>query len=245
MEKRWKKTISDFLGKTVHVVVDRPIGYQHKGITYPIHYGYIPGALAGDGEEQDAYILGVDKPVDAFEGRVIAVICREDDCEDKLVVAPEGVLYHQAQIAQAVAFQEQYFQSHIVSCLEQSCGVLAYRITDHVKKFLLVFETFSQCWSIPKGHMEAGETEVETALRELYEETGLTAKLDTTRSACIEYPISEVARKRVVFYSGKAEGIPRVREGEIDRYQWVTTEQLKEHLFPDTYRACLALLDDK
>ena len=60
MEKRWKKTISDFLGKTVHVVVDRPIGYQHKGITYPIHYGYIPGALADDGEEQDAYILGVD-----------------------------------------------------------------------------------------------------------------------------------------------------------------------------------------
>ena len=81
---------------------------------------------------------------------------------------------------------------------------------------MLVFETFSKCWSLPKGHIEAGETDVQTALRELYEETGLTAKLDTSRCASITYPISNYARKEVVFYLGEVVGTPKVREGEID-----------------------------
>ncbi len=108
-----KQRIRDYMGKIVHVVVDRPIGYRHGEITYPINYGYIPGLMAGDGEEQDAYILGVDEPLVEFDGQVIAVICRKDDYEDKFVVAPEGRLYHQGQIREAVDFQERYFCSSI------------------------------------------------------------------------------------------------------------------------------------
>ena len=106
----------------------------------------------------------------------------------------------------------------------------------------MVFETYSKCWSLPKGHMEAGETDVQAALRELYEETGLTAKLDTTRTAFMEYPISSFARKQVVFFLGEVAGVPKVREGEIDKYKWVTAEELKDYLFPDTYEACKTLL---
>jgi len=109
-----KQFIQDMLGKRVHLIVDRPIGYLHGDILYPVNYGYIPGILAGDGEEQDAYILGVSQPVSSFDGRVIGAVCRKDDCEDKLVVAPEGMLLHQGQIAQAVHFQEQYFDSYII-----------------------------------------------------------------------------------------------------------------------------------
>lgn len=83
------------------------------------------------------------------------------------MVAPIGTVYHQGQIAEAVQFQEQYFDSRIISCFEKSCGVLPYQIIDGQRKFLLVFETYSQCWSLPKGHIEAGETDVQTALREL------------------------------------------------------------------------------
>ena len=105
--------ISQWMGKLVHIEVDRPIGYRHGDIVYPINYGYIPGVIAGDGEEQDAYILGVTEPVSSFEGRVIAAILRENDCEDKLVVAPDGVMFDRAQIAQAVHFQEQYFDGTV------------------------------------------------------------------------------------------------------------------------------------
>ena len=216
--------------------------YKFGNIFYPVNYGYIPGLVAGDGEEQDAYILGVNEPVSEFNGQVIAAIRRKNDREDKLVVAPAGMVYHQGQIAEVVHFQEQYFDIRIISCFERSCGVLPYRIVNGKREFLLVFESFSKCWSLPKGHIEAGESDEQTALRELYEETGLTAELETGRKSSVEYPISAFARKEVVFYLGKVEGTPRVREGEIDRYKWVPLTELKVYLFPDTFAACQGLL---
>lgn len=244
MEAR-ERIIHSLLGKTVHVEVDRPIGYVHGDIVYPVNYGYIPGIMAGDGEEQDAYILGVAKPLSAFDGQVIGAIRRKNDCEDKLVVAPEGTVLHQGQIAQAVHFQEQYFDSYITCLFRKSCGVLPYREAGTEREYLLVYERFSQCWSIPKGHMEAGETETETALRELYEETGLTARLETSCCASIEYPISPIVRKQMVFFLGRVSGTPRTRDGEIDRFIWVTEAQLKDYLFPDTATACLELIGSK
>ena len=234
--------IKEYMGKTVHVVVDRPVGYLHGDIVYTVNYGYIPGLIAGDGEEQDAYILGVHEPVAEFSGQVIGAIRRNDDCEDKLVVAPVGTVLHQGQIAEAVHFAEQYFDSRIISCFEKSCGVLPYRIVNGRQEFLLVFESYSKCWSLPKGHIEAVETDIQTALRELMEETGLTAKLDTGKYASIEYPISSFARKEVKFFLGEVAGEPSVRDGEIERFKWVTAEGLKEHLFPDTFTACEKLL---
>ena len=242
LEEARNQFIKDYMGKLVHVVVDRPIGYQHGDIVYPINYGFIPGVIAGDGEEQDAYILGVNKPLTEFDGQVIAAIRRRNDYEDKLVVAPAGTVYHQGQIAEGVHFQEQYFDTRIISCFEKSCGVLPYRMVNGQQEFLLVFETYSKCWSLPKGHIEAGETDVQTAMRELYEETGLTATLDASRYASIEYPISSFARKQVAFFLGEVAGVPKVREGEIDKFKWVTAEELKDYLFPDTYEACKTLL---
>ena len=242
LEETRNQLIKDYIGKHVLVVVDRPIGYQHGDITYPINYGYIPGIIAGDGEEQDAYILGVNEPIAEFDGQVVAAIRRKNDCEDKLVVAPVGSVYHQGQIAEAVHFQEQYFDIRIISAFEKSCGVLPYRMVNGQQEFLLVFESYSKCWSLPKGHIEAGETDVQAALRELYEETGMSATLDTSRCASIEYPISNFARKQVAFFLGEVTGVPKVREGEIEKFKWVTAEELKDYLFPDTYEACKTLL---
>ena len=234
--------IREYMGKTVRVVVDRPIGYRHGEIIYPINYGYIPGVYTGDGEEQDVYILGVDEPVSEFNGQVIAAIRRKDDCEDKLLVAPAGMVLHQGQIADAVNFVEQYFDSKIISCFEKSCGVLPYRIADGKREILLVFEAYSKCWSLPKGHIEKGETDVQAALRELKEETGLTAVLDESRSASIRYAISSFAQKEVAFYLGEVSGEPAVRLGEIERYRWVAEDNLGKYLFPDTVEACEKLL---
>lgn len=232
----------ELLGKLVHVEVDRPIGYRHGDILYPVNYGYIPGIIAGDGEEQDAYILGVSQPLISFDGRVVAIIRRGDDCEDKAVVAPDGMVFHQGQIAEAVHFQEQYFHTTIDSLFRKSCGVLPWRITQTGREYLIVYEQFSQCWSLPKGHMEAGETEPETALRELEEETGLLAQLDTSVFAAIEYPISPISRKQVIFFPGEVSGIPRARAGEIEGYKWIRKEELDSYLFPDTAKALRELI---
>ena len=103
-----------FVGKKVHIVVDRPIGYNHKGIIYPVNYGYIPGVFAGDGEEQDVYILGVSHPLTEFDGIIIGAALRRDDVEDKLIAAPEGMTFFPEEMEQAVRFQEQYFDSRIL-----------------------------------------------------------------------------------------------------------------------------------
>ena len=237
-----KQRIEAYMGKPAYVVVDRPIGHIHKGMGYPINYGYIPGLIAGDEEEQDAYIIGVSEPVKEFEGIVVGAIIRKNDCEDKFVVAPAGTVFHQGQIAELVHFQEQYFDTRILSCFEKSCGVLPFRMENGKQEFLLVYEAFSKCWSIPKGHIERGETDEETALRELMEETGLSAKLDISRKASIEYPISSHARKEVAFYLGEVIGTPKVREGEIEKFKWVPLAELKDYLFPDTFQACISVL---
>jgi len=104
------------IGDIVKVTVDRPLGSyhpKHKDMYYPINYGYVEGIIAPDGEEQDAYILGINEPVDEFVGRIIAIIHRFDDVEEKWVVAPENVLFTKEEILQQVEFQEKYFNSEI------------------------------------------------------------------------------------------------------------------------------------
>ncbi len=104
------------IGATVTVTVDRPLGSyhpEHKDMYYPVNYGYIKGITAPDGEEQDAYILGVDKPVSEFTGQVIAIVHRYNDVEEKWVVAPEGKVFSAEEIKEQIAFQEQYFQSEV------------------------------------------------------------------------------------------------------------------------------------
>lgn len=104
------------IGDVVEVIVDRPLGSyhpKHSDIYYPINYGYVEGVIAPDGEEQDAYILGVDSPVHKFTGKVIAIIHRYDDIEEKWVVAPQGQSFSLEEIKRQVAFQEQYFDSEI------------------------------------------------------------------------------------------------------------------------------------
>ena len=105
------------IGRIVTVTIDRPLGSchpKHPDIYYSVNYGYIEGIIAPDGEEQDAYILGVDIPLQTFTGEVIAVIRRKDDVEDKWVVAPEGMTFSKEKIEELTRFQEQYFDSEVI-----------------------------------------------------------------------------------------------------------------------------------
>ena len=114
--------IGSLMGKTVDAVIDRPIGHTHvtKGITLhdTINYGFLPGTMGGDGEEQDVYVLGVDVPLETFRGRVIAAIRRRDDNEDKLVMASEDAVFSAEEIRKATWFVEKYFDSTIQTVWE-------------------------------------------------------------------------------------------------------------------------------
>ena len=106
----------EYIGKIVDVVMDRPLGTKHPkhGFIYEVNYGYIPNTVSGDGEELDAYVLGQHKPLEKFTGKVIAIIHRTNDDDDKLIVVEEGKNYTDEQIRALTEFQEQWFESVIV-----------------------------------------------------------------------------------------------------------------------------------
>jgi len=228
--------IQTYLGKTVEIVVDRPIGFVHvtKGVTlhYTVNYGYIPGVMGGDGEEQDVYILGVKEPVERFTGKIIAAVRRKDDNEDKLVAAPEGMEFHQGEIMEAIHFVEKYFDSKVDSLIRRSCGVIPYRRTEMGIRYLLLLQT-NGFWSFPKGHMEIFEKETETALRELKEETGLDAVLRPDLREMVSYPMGDGKRKQVVVFPGEVSGDVILQKTEAVSHRWVTAQEAKQLLHPD------------
>lgn len=118
-----KALAKSFLGKTVDLIVDRPIGSIHPeypNLIYPVNYGYIPNIFSGDGKELDVYLLGVNIPVNKYTARIIGIIHRLNDAEDKLVAAPEEVGFTKEAIAQSVSFQEQYFEIQIETLTDGS-----------------------------------------------------------------------------------------------------------------------------
>lgn len=106
----------EFLGKTVTVKMDRMMGTKHPkwNFIYPVNYGFIPNTKAPDGEELDAYVLGVFEPVEEFEGKCIAIIHRINDDDDKLIVVPNNKTYTNEQIIALTEFQEKFFKSNII-----------------------------------------------------------------------------------------------------------------------------------
>jgi inorganic pyrophosphatase len=107
---------TDYIGKTVTIKIDRELGSKHPkfDFVYELNYGFVPGTVAPDGEELDAYLLGTDVPVKEFTGRCTAVIHRTNDDDDKLVISPEGKDFSDDEIRALTHFQEQFFTSEIL-----------------------------------------------------------------------------------------------------------------------------------
>ena len=106
-----------FLGQIVKIKIDRPLGSKHPkhDMTYEVNYGFVPNTKAPDGEDIDAYVLRVDKPLDEFTGKCVAIIHRLDDNDDKLVVVPkDSENMSDEKILTLVDFQEKWFKSKII-----------------------------------------------------------------------------------------------------------------------------------
>ena len=229
-----KALVSSYLGKTVQIKIDRPIGYIHKkkyySLHYPINYGFIPGVFGGDGEELDVYLTGVDIPVKEYTGRIIGIAHRKDDVEDKLIMAPENIYFSQNEIAEKIDFQERYYHTCVESIFQKSCGAVIYRRHDSQIEYLCLLQKQSQTYSVPKGHMEAFESEEQTAEREILEEIGIHADFEPDFKTVVQYSISEIIRKRVIIFLAECRDSLKINGSEISEYVWLPLTEAKKIL---------------
>lgn len=103
----------EYLGKVVTITIDQAYGTYYKNALYTSNYGFVPGTVAPDGQGLDAYFIGPKEPLETATGMCIAIIHREEDDDDKLVVVPEGTDLNSRQIEKEVRFREQFFK-HII-----------------------------------------------------------------------------------------------------------------------------------
>lgn len=230
------------LGRNVRVRVARPIGTKHPkfGFTYERNFGFVEGVKSPNGLPQGAYILGIDHPVREFEGRVAAVVRRENRRGVAWVVVPKSKRLIESEIRDDLEFAEKYCGYDIDCFFELSCGAVIYRKKGSVTEFLLIKNRGSAHWGFPKGHVEPGETKEETARREVLEETGLHVKLLPDFNEKSEYSIQNRIEKTVIIFLASTENEElKLQEEEISDACWLTYEKAQKALRFDNDKTIL------
>lgn len=127
---------------------------------------------------------------------------------------------------------------------EKSCGAIVFHKSDGKVAYLLLKHRNGLHWGFPKGHVEAGESEAETALREIYEEAGLRVKLRAGFRTTVEYAPSQGAWKEVVYFLGEASNLEvSYQEEEIGDYCWAEYETALKLLTHENNRGLLREAD--
>ena len=220
------------LGKYVRVRVTAPMNSVNRrfGYTYKLNYGVIENTLRLRTGIQGAYIMGINHPVKSFDGRVIAIIRRHGGNGAVCVVAPKSTRFIINDIKNAVSFAERKCGYDIECLFERSCGAVVFK-GEKEKNILLIKNKRSAHWGFPKGHIEQGETETDTAIRETKEETGLDIEIIDGFSCKSEYTIQGKVEKAVVIFLARAVTTDvTTQEEEIDDYKWVDFETARKML---------------
>ena len=212
------------LGKYVRVKVTHPINSHNaeENITYNLNFGQVEGSKHFNSSVKGAYIMGISHPVRSFDGRVIAVLHYKDKNSVYIVVAPKSTRFINIDIKSAMEFALKN-RDYSLECLyEKSCGaIIVYKDENKEQsyKVLLVRNNNGRNYSFPKGHVEKGETEEQTAIREIKEETGLDVEIvDSFREVSDYCPFGNI-KKRVVFFMAQAfTDKVVIQKEEIDSY---------------------------
>ena len=221
------------LGKFVKVRVTYPMHSFNSryGFKYKLNFGTIEGSASKRNVPQFAYIMGIDHPVRNFDGRVIAVIKRYNNKGIVWVVAPKSTRFIVNDIKKAVDFAESRHGYNIDCLYESSCGAIVYRIKNGERLFLLIRNKRSAHWGFPKGHIEPGETDEETAMREVLEETGLHIEIVPGFVKKSEYSIHGKIEKSVLIFLGETkESDYTLQEEEIEECGWFNYKKALEVL---------------
>ena len=212
------------LGTIVRVHVDRPLNSRNvkSGELYTANWGFISDGEDEEPSTQEACVVGVGQSISRFRGKIVASISGLRKGE-VYVVAPTGRIVYEPEIREALRAEFDSRKITLYCLYEKSCGAVIFQGTEQKRQFLLIKNLYGKHWGFPKGHMEKGESERETAAREVLEETGLAIEiLDGFRETSGYHPRPKIS-KRVVFFLGRAcSGEVIIQQEEIERFRWVS-----------------------
>ena len=215
-----KEKYLPLLGIEAEITIDRKKGcrQQRSGNSFcMVQYGNM-GGFSSD----FVYILSNVELHDTFTGTVIAVAINKNTGKIKLVTAPSESEFYEPYIANALAFQEKITETDYICLYEKTCGGVIYKLKNGVPYFLLIENKSSGHIGFPKGHIELGEMEKQTAVREIFEETSLKLFLKQNFRSEYRYTPDGIVKKRCVYFLAEfsENSVPEVNEKEISDY-WI------------------------
>ncbi len=184
------------------------------------------GKVLYAGKEMKTFVIGLNEPCKSFRGQVIAIAKdRLEEQEDVWIMASERTVIYEPRL---ISLLEKYLPSDrykYVCYYEKSCGAVMYTKSEGVRKFILI-TNISGHIGFPKGHIELGEDEKQTALREVYEETGVTTKIIDGFRESYNYLINGFIKKKAIYYLAHFdEQDIKMNIMEISEYRLVTFEE--------------------
>lgn len=221
------------LGKYVRIKVTHPIHSfsNEQNFTYELNYGKVEGAKQFNASVRGAFIMGINHPVRSFDGRVVGIIRYNDCSEIDWVVAPKSTRFINIDIVDAIDFAVRD-KEHTLDCLyERSCGAVVYRKIGGMIRFLLIKNKRSAHWGFPKGHVECGETDHQTAYREVLEETGIHITIHPDFVTKSQYTIQGKVEKNVnIYLAATTDTQTTIQKEEIEDYIWLCFDKAMNKL---------------
>lgn len=213
------------LGNIINVKIS-PELFQtgsYCGRSYTVHSGV---SADNDGTQPNTVLHNVlvfspDKPLgNAFvRVRVMAVT----ECKGRIyyICAEDENIIYEPLIREVLSGREDFSPAHITCLYEKSCGAVIFRRHSGNVEYLLIKNRKGNNWGFPKGHMEINESERQTAVREVREETGLNIQpLDGFRTISEYHPKGRIT-KQVIFFVAEMPGENIViQKSEIERFIW-------------------------
>ncbi len=184
------------------------------------------GHIIGSKDLRQVYIITDDEIHGVIDCTIIAAAVGEVSSATRLIASPMGEVFYEPEIEQRLSMTSLQYKK--ISCIyEKSCGAVIYRYNErNDPRILLVKNHNGKCWTFPKGHIESGEKEEETALREVLEETGLHVEIIPGFRRISTYRPFGKIRKTAVFFLARADkSVVSMQQSEIDYYLWVSVDE--------------------
>lgn len=214
------------LGVSVDVLIDGSAYGQGAKFCAPFFCGHVcsPNSPLYN---KNVYVISNNPDEHFVHGTVIAIANKGIEKKEKLIVAQKGCIYYSPEIRNRLS-RVRNQHSFRLSCLyEKSCGAIIFKVKDNQRQFLLVKNKKGKNLSFPKGHIEVGETEEQTAIREIKEETNLDVKIiNGFRKKSFYRPFGKTRKKVVIFLARALCDQVKIQNSEIESYKWLKEDDV-------------------